>query len=276
MQLHGFSLEILVEGESLDEYSEPFPQNAFCIERSYVCEDDAQAAIKSDKVVYAAVRDPSAQFKVRVSCVPKNSNNLISANVYVDGKYDWTYTALANCKPVSQSSFENVEEGIQKRDFKFSMKQWIGSTGVQAGCFGAVSVVFFRARRVAARRKSNSPREIHQIKQGGRCLIVRLSLPKSHRTRVHQKKPRNTIHVQEEGEPLAVLHLHYRSAEWLRVHGLIVPSEFSVKDVNSGEQNENPIIRQITEKQVSEFSIGDFATFGWSKLMTMTRKIFDR
>ncbi|CAG8458843.1 13596_t:CDS:2 [Ambispora leptoticha] len=241
MHLEGFTVELLVDGIPLEEYSEPIQEQATRADSSYIRDADTHEPRISDKIVYAAVRDPNADFKVRFSGSTHNNNNgLLSANVHIDGEYDWTYTALARSssnnsttKSVSQGSFENEEEGIKKQKFKFGTKQWTGKNGaLEVGSFGVVSVIFYKARRVV-----------------------------------------------EEGEPLAILHLHYRSVEWLKMKGYDIPEktneeEHMMIEEETQENQDNIQQRQLPEKQSATFSILDIATYGWSRLKSMTRTIF--
>ncbi|CAG8433840.1 9603_t:CDS:2 [Ambispora gerdemannii] len=306
MHLEGFTVELLVDGQPLEEYSEPASKQATCEDKSYIRNEDTLEPQMSDKIVYAAVRDPNADFKVRFSgSTHNNSNGLLSANVHIDGKYDWTYTALARSsnnntttKSVSQGSFENDEEGIRKQKFKFGTKQWTEKNEVsQVGSFGVVSVVFYKARRVVVTRQS-TPRENHQMKgrqqqqqqqrqhvkdkspsSSSSSKSKLASLPKNRRRkkRTHNKRPRNTIHLKEEGDPLAILHLHYRSVEWLKMIGHDIPEKINEEEhmiVEEARENRNDT-QQLSEKQESAtFSIMDIATYGWSRLKSMTRKIF--
>ncbi|GBC12689.2 glycoside hydrolase family 20 protein [Rhizophagus irregularis DAOM 181602=DAOM 197198] len=106
MRLDGFQLEVLVNGQPLEEYNLPINESNPTTDSSYVLDESTRQKTYSDDVTYIAVK-PEMKYSIRFSSSRASMWSPLMAYVYVDGEYDYTYREVSNSSPREKDCFWN-------------------------------------------------------------------------------------------------------------------------------------------------------------------------
>ncbi|CAG8679966.1 12383_t:CDS:1 [Acaulospora morrowiae] len=230
MLFSNYQLEILVNDQPLEECEEPIGTGRTTTGPSYVLNEFSQRRLENKQTVYAAVTKLGVQFKIRYK-IPYHTifGGPIMAFVYVDGLHDNTYSAHT-----SLSSIQNIREGFYNYargkiyNFKFDVTLWGNDEGyiipnTRAGGQGAVSVYFYRAMHL---HQIVKPRDINiksaKVSEGRADLGLKLSTSFNEET-IPIQQVYESLLAPASLQPLAVLHLHYRTTSWLMSRNLLRP-----------------------------------------------------
>ncbi|CAG8582215.1 14323_t:CDS:2 [Acaulospora morrowiae] len=236
MLFSGYKVEILVNDRPLEECSEYIEkEKPMTTGPSYVYNELTMRKTESDLTHYAVVVDPGAHFKIRYE-VPVNSTlpGPIMAMVYVDGRYDYTYVPIIKHEERIQvkDGFTHVTKNV-KYGFKFDVMSWgeneksddVGKNEFddtefqipKIGGLGSISVCFYRADHYYQRikpieydiKRPAIPEETKDLNLEFRFATSfdEISIP--------TPTPLESVLKQISNQPLAVIHLHYRSKSWL-------------------------------------------------------------
>jgi hypothetical protein len=201
--------------------------------------------------VYAVVKETGKRFEIRYSAKIASEDNPIIAIIYVDGINDYTYRGLSSSSPQVQSYFWNSSRD-KKYCFNFSGIPTLDSpesspdSRVRAsplyGAHGTISVYFYKALKESARLKSTpyytlnrsripiiEPRFKSEIKFITKFdEIFNEDIP---------SKPIIDM-IKQSNDPIAVLHIHYRSEPWLISIGM--PIKYYENSSTECTQNNGP------------------------------------
>ncbi|RIA91464.1 hypothetical protein C1645_822059 [Glomus cerebriforme] len=251
MHLFGFMVEILIDDKPLQEFSIPIsPEMA---SPSYIIEERDGNKYESGNITYAAVPQSETRFSIKFSVEKASENNIFLAELYVDGKHDHRYRKIPSPKYKTKDYFWNASRD-NKCYFKFTklteiedlvMKQQI--TPAKGG-FGAISVYFYKGK--FGEEKITKPPKFNldcntAIKDDKRCVDIIYATGFD----IDEGKTNCVSKVQKSDPlPIAVLHLHYRSASWLESKGFKLSSTHTNDidmDVNDNDEIQiHPTIKE--------------------------------
>src|SRR6266542_212225 len=143
--------------------------------------------------------------------------------VYIDGKNDYTYRGITSSFPQIQNSFWNSSRD-KKYHFKFSKipltsnsSSTHSSSPSLYGAHGTVSIYFYKGKKVTSRLTSIPYYTLYQ----SRIIDVKFKSEIKFTTEFCEiidqdisSKPIVDM-IKQSNDPIAVLHLHYRSEPWL-------------------------------------------------------------
>ncbi|CAG8491727.1 11745_t:CDS:2 [Acaulospora colombiana] len=238
MKLNGFSLEILVNGEPLAEFSESVSKlkKSMTTGPSYTRKSITAPEDPSPVTNYAAVQEFGTRYAVRFSAPPLSCSrdDPIKVFLYVDGEYDYSYTDI-NPEKLNETRtcfWSKTRDKIYY--FKFNPTIWSEEdnnsflSSEKTSLFGgpgAISVYFYRAQRIAWNVAPPPDYNVEPavVPENNNTRAIKLSTQYDVQSVPNPSITRFDTYLQEHGPPLAVLHLHYRAAAWLRARGHYVP-----------------------------------------------------
>ncbi|CAG8741452.1 4796_t:CDS:2 [Dentiscutata erythropus] len=265
MKLDNFSLEILVNDKPLPEFNERVSDdNVITTGPSYTRKKIDSPEEPSSLTHYAAVQEFGTRYAVRFSvtsscCITESP---MKVYVYVDGKFDHTYTELNPTKLSETRTCFWSKNRDKMYYFKFDPTIWSeekneindDDSNQKRGGSGAISAYFYQAKRVP--RNGTGPpdynvesaiipenKDTRSIKLATQYDVVQVPNPTI---------PRSNTYLQEKGNPLAVLHLHYRAADLLRVRGHDVPYSHPANHINNTGLEHNGVKRERKIKETPD------------------------
>ncbi|CAG8819664.1 44838_t:CDS:2 [Gigaspora margarita] len=238
MKLDDFSLEILVNGKPLQEFTEKISNNnVMTTGPSYLRKGIAAPEEPSLFTHYAAVQEFGTRYTIKVSVPPSccSTENPIKVFLYVDGEFDYSYTDLNPTKLSETRTCFWSKNRDKIYYFKFDPTIWseekdgINNISIQKRCLfggpGAISAYFYRAERVPWNVSPPPDYDVEStvIPENNDTRAIKLTTQYEVRRVSNPSITRFSTYLQEKGYPLAVFHLHYRAAAWLRARGHDVP-----------------------------------------------------
>ncbi|CAG8567295.1 12117_t:CDS:2, partial [Ambispora gerdemannii] len=251
MLLSDFSVEILVDGEPLTEYSAENSSVLTTGNSFYYKKPEYRVLEKSTQNYYVAIPSPGTQFTVRLSAACATQEEPIMAFLYVDRINDFTHIALTDKGSKIKQYFWNderdVKYALQFGKYRYPLEpppdpnlpiytpthipgkkmratsRVLPHNNVQ-GALGTISVYFYRARQVSRmvdippfRIKSSNITEAHRTKEGISEQIGFKPFDLETREMVPILCQLEAI----DDHAIVALHIHYRSREWLMEHNII-------------------------------------------------------
>ncbi|CAG8476928.1 14112_t:CDS:2 [Acaulospora morrowiae] len=234
MRLEEFSIEILVNGQPLDEYSLPIENSSSVTTgRSYVISNEYTKEKKySNHTTYVAVHEPGSRFVVRYSSNRSSLWNPMMAYVYVDGEYDYTYREILSSSFREKDCFWNNSLD-KKYYFKFAVTEMSDTSSLNqlteqksCGGLGAISIYFYKARIIPQKNVVIPPFSVNQaqVSESKTNVDIKMTTAFEEEGGYVNRQPISTMEKQSD-DPIAVLHLHYRPVDWLRARGFDIPHE---------------------------------------------------
>ncbi|GBC03547.1 hypothetical protein RclHR1_05190011 [Rhizophagus clarus] len=229
MRLNGFQLEVLVNGQPLEEYTLPMNQSNSTTGSSHVLDETTMQKTYSDNVTYIAVK-PEMRYSIRFSSTRASMWSPLMAYVYVDGEYDYTYREISNSSPREKDCFWNNTLS-KKYYFKFEISQLYEIDNPEIpvqrkpfGGLGAISVYFYKARVIPQTPVYIPNFSVNQVKvaESKSTCGIKFTTAFEEAEGFFNRQAVATMEKQGD-EPVAVLHLHYRPATWLSIRGCDVP-----------------------------------------------------
>ncbi|POG79221.1 hypothetical protein GLOIN_2v1528813 [Rhizophagus irregularis DAOM 181602=DAOM 197198] len=194
MRLDGFQLEVLVNGQPLEEYNLPINESNPTTDSSYVLDESTRQKTYSDDVTYIAVK-PEMKYSIRFSSSRASMWSPLMAYVYVDGEYDYTYREVSNSSP-------------REKD-----------------CFWNNTLIYFYKARVIPQTPVYIPNfSVNQVKVAEAKSTCGIKFTTAFEEAEGFSNRQAVATMERQGdEPVAVLHLHYRPATWLSIRGCNLP-----------------------------------------------------
>ncbi|CAI2186611.1 8452_t:CDS:2, partial [Funneliformis geosporum] len=237
MLLDGFSLEILVNNVPLPEVTEKVDlQKNLITGPSYTCNEISETQDKSSVTHFAAVHEFGERYSIRFSAPIWRCSHTspIKVFLYVDGEYDYSYTDINPNKLSDTRTCFWSKNRDKIYFFKFDPTIWKGEAGdsnptknYSFGGPGAVSVYFYRAKRMPWNVNPPPDYDVEPaaIPEGKDTRSIKIATQYDVQSVPNPSITRFDTYLQEQGAPLAVLHLHYRPAAYLgaRGHNIIDP-----------------------------------------------------
>ncbi|CAG8493959.1 8329_t:CDS:2 [Scutellospora calospora] len=204
---------------------------------SYIRKGIASQEEPSSVTNYAAVQEFGSRYAIRFSVPPLycSTENPIKVFLYVDGEYDYSYTDINPTKLGETRTCFWSKSRDKIYYFKFDPTIWseekygINNSSNQKtypfGGPGAVSAYFYRAERVPWNVSPPPDYSVEPaiIPENNDTRSIKLSTQYDVQRVSNPSITRFDTYLQEKGYPIAVLHLHYRAAAWLRARGHDVP-----------------------------------------------------
>ncbi|CAB4468991.1 hypothetical protein RhiirA1_461316 [Rhizophagus irregularis] len=215
MRIERWTLEVLVNEIPLQEYvisDSVLGASASNALKSYVVEGDRKKFC--DSATFVAVPAPGTHYSIVVS--PSTSE--IAPKIYVDGINDGYYVNSSTSSYGIVKGFYNGNKTM-RYDFIFDKTEWIETDIPQRtkyGGLGAISVYFYKIiNKYKSSRNYNSEKAFEKVKipETKKCFDVGLTTKFSEGIEYYGYGSINSI--IRENEPLAVLHINYRLADWL-------------------------------------------------------------
>ncbi|RIA96256.1 hypothetical protein C1645_815707 [Glomus cerebriforme] len=269
MLLDGFRLEILVNNVPLPEVTEQVdPQKKIFPSPSYTCIENSEIQCKSPVTNFAAVHEFGERYAIRFSAPAGRCShaNPIKVFLYVDGEYDYSYTDINPSKLVDTRTCFWSKNRDKIYFFKFDPTVWKGEAdnsnlnkNYSFGGPGAVSVYFYRAKRVPwdVNPPPDYDVEPAAIPESKDTRSIKIATQYDVQSVPNPSITRFETYLQEQGAPLAVLHLHYRPAAYLSARGhnilnprlLIRPYSLNGRSRTSTQSNNN---NQMLDVKIKE------------------------
>jgi hypothetical protein len=168
----------------------------------------------SDSATFVAVPAPGTYYSIRVS----PSTNEIAPKIYVDGLNDGSYVKKSDSSYGVKKGFKNKNR-TKRYDFIFDNTEWVETNITQRSKFGglgAISVYFYKIKkRYNSSRSSSSCRDFEEVKIPETKKYFDMALTTKFSEGIEIHKSRHSLVLETDKEPLAVLHINYRLADWL-------------------------------------------------------------
>jgi hypothetical protein len=191
--------------------------------------------LSSSVTHFAAVHEFGERYAIRFSAPALRCShvNPIKAFLYVDGEYDYSYTDINPNKLIDTRTCFWSKNRDKIFYFKFDPTIWKGEADDSVptktysfGAPGAVSIYFYRAKRVPW--NVNPPPDYNvepaAIPESKDTRSIKIATQYDVQSVPNPSITRFDTYLQEEGTPLAVLHLHYRPAAYLNARGHNIPN----------------------------------------------------
>ncbi|GBB89307.1 hypothetical protein RclHR1_00160023 [Rhizophagus clarus] len=219
MLLGGFSLELLVDGKLLKEYSEPIDKRTTTTGASYVLDQKTGEKVESDQTFYAAVEQLDKNYEILFGAKKElfatgEQSSVISfrTKIYVDGQLDRSLRLINKAVKMKKDGF--IGEKRKKTALMFDLSKWLEND----------------SENVEKDKTQNNDDAKEDTKNDD---DNELSNEKS----VQSKFGHGAVSVyffnakdfdkNETGNPmpLAALHLHYRPTQWLLAKNFLAKEE---------------------------------------------------
>ncbi|EXX52032.1 hypothetical protein RirG_256500 [Rhizophagus irregularis DAOM 197198w] len=187
MRIRRWTLEVLVNEIPLREYvisDSVLGASASNVLKSYVFEGNRKKFC--DSATFIAVPGPGTYYSIVVS----PSISKIAPKIYVDGRNDDSYVKSSDSSFSIVKGFHNRNRTI-RYDFIFDKTEWIETDIPQRTKYGGLGIISVYFYKVKERYESSRNYSIECYGDRSSYKIVR------------------------DDEPLAVLHINYRLADWL-------------------------------------------------------------
>ncbi|CAI2174041.1 18798_t:CDS:2 [Funneliformis geosporum] len=285
MHLQDFYLEVLVNGNPLPEYNLPVDEsdqlNSTCV--SYVTDPLTQTKTCSNFTTYIPVITPGERYTIRAEAKQASPSNIIISRLYIDGQFDQVQLLHQHqssrirsyfinhernkvyfFKFASTSQFDKKDDGVFKVPFpvkKHPNKQ----SQIIYGKPGIVTVCFFKGIIVDESALQNKPEfEVKQVKIKETIDNNNKDIDFTTSFDAMDAKIQPSIVTKIVNlNPIAVLHLHYRSVDWLTNRGFSLPilctdkvkkEEIVNSNTNEDENSFANDFQEIIVEPIDEFS----------------------
>ncbi|CAG8606826.1 1902_t:CDS:2 [Funneliformis mosseae] len=241
MHLQEFGFEVLVNDQPLPEYNLPVDEsdlNKTCV--SYVTDPLTQTKKYSDVTTYFPVINQGECYKIRIEAKQANPSNIIISRLYIDGRSDPTQLFHQRSSSRTRSLSTNFFKSSRA-----SSKRLKVQNKNQYGKHGSIAICFFRGVIVDDNSLQNQPGLADRGSDNNENEDFDY-------TTEFDVKDANiqpaTVAKIVNLKPIAELHLHYRSEDWLTNRGFSLPI---LSDVN-GEKEEDVNLITDEENKVNE------------------------
>ncbi|CAB4394761.1 hypothetical protein RhiirA5_409752 [Rhizophagus irregularis] len=223
MYFRGFSIEILEDGKQLREYFLQAKNTRIITGKSYVVDGEANERKYSPVTTYAVVKESGKKFEIKYSAKIASEDNPIIAIIYVDGTNDYIHHGLTSPSPQILNFFGDFSRN-KRYFFEFSeVQSSISSpnscirTKPLYGGIGAVSIYFYEGLRVPKKLTSIPYYALSQSKNIEPKFRSEINFTTKFNEMVDANIPAipNVDMIKQSNDPIAVLHIHYRSESWL-------------------------------------------------------------
>ncbi|RHZ54163.1 hypothetical protein Glove_429g37 [Diversispora epigaea] len=263
MKLNGYSLEITVNGEQLPEVTEPLAKSKISTGPPYTRKGINAPEDQSPVTHYSAVQEFGTRYAVKFSAPAQSCNreNPIKVFLYVDGKYDYSYTDINPDKLGETRTCFWSKSRDKIFYFKFDPTIWSeddsknnqlsSGKALHFGGPGAISVYFYRAQRIAWNVAPPPDYNIEPtvVPETNETRAIKLSTQYEVQIVPNPTITRFDTYLQEHGMPLAVLHLHYRAAAWLRARGHDIPYPRQLQIIGNSSLTQTHQCIEICDEQ---------------------------
>ncbi|GBB91488.1 hypothetical protein RclHR1_18800003 [Rhizophagus clarus] len=228
MKIDRWTLEILVNGRPLKEYEIPDPVlgiSASSSLKSYVVEGRRKKFCNS--AMFVAVPALGTSYNIKIS--PSTTSD-IAARVFVDGLSDGFFTRKCNAAYTIKGFYNR--NATMMHEFYFDKTDWVETTHVQTskfGGYGAISVYYYKIQHIyESPLEYNSERMFEEVKipETKKSFDVALTTKFSSGIESHFSGPWEVVIT--ENDPIAVLHINYRSIDWFYIKGISIENSMQV------------------------------------------------
>ncbi|RIA83346.1 hypothetical protein C1645_833993 [Glomus cerebriforme] len=252
MLLGGFSLELLVDGKLLKEYSEPVYKRTTTTGASYVLDQKTGEKIESDKTFYAAVEQEDKSYEILFGVkkglftVDQQSDTIsFRTKIYVDGQLDRSLRLINKSAKMKKDGF--IGEKRKLAPLMFELSKW------KENDEGNI--------KNNNDDNSNDEKKLVQDKFGYGAISIYFFNAKD----IDKNETNGDLPV-----PLAALHLHYRPTQWLLARDIFVEKESMeifdetqvTKDIKN--KNEQATILETTTFEIEEIADNDCDISEWT------------
>lgn len=202
----------------------------------------------SDSATFVAVPSPGTYYNIKIS---PGTTHEIAARVFVDGLSDGFFTNKCNSSLIMKGFYNRNATMMYK--FFFEKTNWIETDNVQNaefGGYGAISVYFYKIKRISeSTLEYNSDKMFEEVKvpEAKKSFDVALTTKFSNGIESHCSGPWEMIIT--ENDPLAVLHINYRSVDWFFIKGISIQENLMQAAIAS-TSNEKPTTTMDTKNGV--------------------------
>ncbi|CAI2181805.1 9447_t:CDS:2, partial [Funneliformis geosporum] len=274
MHLQDFCLEVLVNGQPLTEYNLPIDGsnlNSTCV--SYVKDPLSQQDQYNNFITYIPVTTQGERYTIRTEAKQANMSNIIISRLYIDGNYyqiqhihqkessrtisffvNYERTKVYYFKFASTSQFDK-KDGVFKVPYPVNKHpNQLNQNQSVYGKPGTITVCFFKGIIVDESDLLNKPEfEVNQVKI---TASDNKNMDISYITgfdAMDANIPTATVTKIVDMNPIAVLHLNYRSADWLAKIGFPLPTLSTNQGKKEEVINRNVVMEQMKEiREVQE------------------------
>ncbi|CAB4445542.1 unnamed protein product [Rhizophagus irregularis] len=221
MRIGRWTLEVLVNEIPLREYvisDSVLGASASNVLKSYVFEGNRKKFC--DSATFIAVPGPGTYYSIVVS----PSTSKIAPKIYVDGRNDDSYVKSSDSSFSIVKGFHNRNRTI-RYDFIFDKTEWIETDIPQRtkyGGLGIISVYFYKVKeRYESSRNYSSylsydlNKDFKGVKIPETKKYFDVALTTKFSEGIECYGDRSSYKIVRDDEPLAVLHINYRLADWL-------------------------------------------------------------
>ncbi|KAG9295232.1 hypothetical protein G9A89_006214 [Geosiphon pyriformis] len=213
MILDGYELEILADGTRLREY-EVKVKKKMGTGTSYVRSGGDKRTIECHKHIVAEIIDPWASFTIRYHAPGVDRHAPLKILLIFNGEISSFYDSIIDDTSVTRSYLHDPKEPFNFANLKIPEMVERGQ--------GAITVLFYRAVHVQelinlpkslvapspVKKRKSAAETINRAPDGTEMITIQSYLLGI-----------NT-HKVFDNDPIAVLHLHFRSSIWLFEHGI--------------------------------------------------------
>ncbi|CAG8638210.1 14139_t:CDS:2, partial [Ambispora leptoticha] len=244
MFLDGFSLEVLVNSSTLQEYREPVYNYKSSTGSSYVhLSKKFERINNSPDNIYVAVPEIGSRFSLRFGATIATLANPIVVEIFVDGNHDFTYDCLVAPAQAERDGFWNATRD-KKAYFKFSKTLWtndeidkINSSNSidnnytnnlpRKGGIGAITLFFYLARRTRIKNEAPFKFTLEKVaiteSKENKGIEFSTEFEERSESPPPDIKDGKCTMKPVDNSPIAVLNIHYRPMNWLIARGIIEP-----------------------------------------------------
>ncbi|RGB38642.1 hypothetical protein C1646_812489 [Rhizophagus diaphanus] len=200
MRIGRWTLEVLVNEIPLREYvisDSVLGASASNVLKSYVFEGNRKKFC--DSATFIAVPGPGTYYSIVVS--PSTSE--IAPKIYVDGRNDDSYVKSSDSSFSIVKGFHNRNRTI-RYDFIFDKTEWIETDIPQRTKYGGLGIISVYFYKVKERSKDSETKKYFDV-----ALTTKFS------EGIERYGDCSSYKIVRDDEPLAVLHINYRLADWL-------------------------------------------------------------
>ncbi|GBB83949.1 hypothetical protein RclHR1_01060013 [Rhizophagus clarus] len=218
MYFRGFSIELLEDGKQLREYCLQAKNTIIATGKSYVVDEETNERKYSPITAYAVVKESGKKFEIKYSARMANEDDPIIAIIYVDGTNDYVCHVLTSSSPQTINYFWDFSRN-KKYYFEFSEVQSSPKPCLKPlyGGIGTVSIYFYKAYKITNKLTSMP----YYVLSQSRIIEPRFRPEIKFTTKFNEMVDANVSTIpnfdvtKQSNDPIAVLHIHYRSESWL-------------------------------------------------------------
>ncbi|CAI2161810.1 17636_t:CDS:2 [Funneliformis geosporum] len=269
MHFKDFYLEVLVNERPLPEYNLPVDEsnlNNTCV--SYVTDPSTQKEQYNNFTTYIPVTNPGEHYTIRMETTPTDPSEIIISRLYIDGQFDQVHhlhqqqssrlrSYFVNYernkayffKFASTSEFDKKDDGVFKVPFPVNKQPNKQNHNQKLyGKPGTITVCFFKGIIVDESALLNKPE--FEVKPVKITEAENKNMDIGYITGfdvMDAKIPPSTVTRIVDWNPIAVLHLNYRSADWLAKSGFSLPNLSTDQEIKEEVGNNNVVMEQTKE-----------------------------